>query len=213
VPDGGPSDAGLAEAGPTDSGLSDGGPNEAGAADSGLSDASNDADAAGPPNDLYIATCMTVLSNQDPKRALRFYVVATNTGMGNMSLVLKTFRGWEPQPPPGQPSPPTSVSMLQTLGNPINSVGASGTPIDFAAPLEAFTVEAEANSISGRLMTLEVALSGTITGGTIQCAGMSGKITTPISVMLDASQNVCLFKKAFEGAPVPSYQAADFVCP
>jgi hypothetical protein len=173
---------------------------------------------AKPPTEpikaLYIGTCITVLSQQNPTKVLRFYTDASfvpdeATGGGKLSLNLQPLKGWADN----KATPPASVSKSEFVGKPIviteTVVGANGA---FAAPMGVSVVEGDANAISGRPITLDPTLTGAFGVGDKFCAGLEGNVTSPVTVSLDPSTNVCLFKKVSEGAPVPVYELADFDC-
>jgi len=175
-----------------------------------------------PPTDpikaLYIGTCITVLSNKSPLKVLRFYtdasyVPADNGTGGKLSLNLQPLRGWTSVPAPGSATPPKSVSKSEAIGTPIvitdTAVAATGV---FSAPMGITNVEGDANAISGRPITLDPTLTGTFGVGDKFCAGLAGRVTSPVEVDLEPTVNVCLFKKAVEGDPIPVYKLEDFDC-
>jgi hypothetical protein len=171
-----------------------------------------------PIKALYVGTCITVLSNKSPKTVLRFYTDASfvpneGAGGGKLSLNMQPMRGWTNQPPPGEATPPKSISKNEAVGAPIvikeTDVAASGV---FKAPMGVTNVDGDANGISGRPITLDPTLEGTFGVGDKFCAGLSGSVTSPVTVGLEPTDNVCLFKKVAEGDPVPEYVLADFDC-
>jgi hypothetical protein len=176
-------------------------------------DTATDATANAPIDGLYIATCITVLSNQSPSKVLRFYTTVTGQGPSAFSISMKPMKGWTSNPPPGSASPPASVSATETLGVAATASNVGITNNEFSFSLGTVNIDGDANAISGRPITLAPELAGKLSAGQLSCAGMSGMVTAPVTITLEPSTNVCLFKKVDEGGPVPSYALSDFVCP
>jgi len=190
--------------------------------DAGTPDADAGAADAAPldPNSaeegLYIATCITSISSQDPAKVLRFYTTVTKDPKqkGAFGLSLKPMKGWDTSVGgSGAPVPPASVSVSETLGTPVNSNNVVPNSGKFVAPLGEFTIPAAANSLGGSEMVLNANLNGSLAGGRLSCAILSGSVSKPIPVPLTGDREVCLFKKVNEGAVVPTYTPAQFVCP
>jgi len=162
---------------------------------------------------LYVATCITVLSNKSPQKVLRFYTSVGAAAAGNaFSLSLTPMRGWESTPPPGASKPPASASSSETVGQAIQASSVTTGPGRFSATLGAIDLPGDANGISGRPISLDTKLEGLASQGVLRCAGLRGQVTNPVTVELDPTVNVCLFKQVSEGDAIPTYTLADFVC-
>jgi hypothetical protein len=161
---------------------------------------------------LYVATCITVLSNKSPQKVLRFYTTVGATKLGSGSISLTPMRGWESTPPPGVSKPPASASSAETVGQAIQATNVTIGTVTFSATLGKVDLPGEANGISGRPISLDTNLEGLVSQGVLRCAGLRGQVTNPVTVELDPTVNVCLFKQVSEGDAIPTYTLADFVC-
>jgi hypothetical protein len=165
---------------------------------------------------LYLATCITTLSSQDPARVLRFYTTVTEdpTQGGRFGVSLKPMKGWDASAGGGGARVvPASVSQQETVGTATKSDNVLPKGGKFVVPLGDFVVPAAANSISGVELTLNATFNGSLVAGRLGCATLTGSLLKPVPVMLQADREVCLFKKVDEGAPIPTYTVEQFVCP
>lgn len=164
---------------------------------------------------LYVATCITVLSSS-ADNVLRFYTKTkftpdAATGGGKLTMNMTPLKGYAD----GKAIQPKCACTSETLGSTLNVTDA---PVDksgkFNANLGKIDLPPEANGISGRTITLDpIILDGRFSESGF-CSILSGKVTAPIQIALDASdpRNICLFVPIKDGDTVPTYKDADFVC-
>lgn len=125
--------------------------------------------------------------------------------------------------------PAATVSRSNTTGTTLGS----DTPVDtdargkFVAPFGQVNVPGDANPISQRPVVID---NGGMTGLFSQSAGggpdggasftictrLTGDVTTPLTLSLDPSLNICQFRQIKDGDPTPKFTKDDFLpgtCP
>ncbi len=164
---------------------------------------------ARPPTELiegtYQASCITVLSNDDVAKVLRFYAdvkFVPESGGGKLTLKLQAFKGWDAAAT--NPKVPASFSRSETVGASINANDVKVVGAQFNANLGLIDVLGEANSISGRPITIDpLILQGIIdqnakpaastsdAGGGADASGEGGAGTTDASTTAGGTGSFC----------------------
>jgi hypothetical protein len=167
-----------------------------------------DASDGGALEPLYVALCVSKLASGDPEQALRFYT-QVKAGAA-LELRMTPLLGWAE----GAPVSPPTVSTTYLRGTPFVVTASRGQGGRFTASAGTVNLPGEANSVSGRALTItNLVLDGKTSGGSRFCSTLSGTMTDPYAYEFKASENTCLFVAVADGAALPKVPANEFVCP
>jgi hypothetical protein len=146
-------------------------------------DATADASVA---NTLLFVVCYSTLSGGTLAKTLRF--VGEEQLQGNtLGLTLRPLRATA-----------TAVSLAETVGTPLvfapSPLGPTG---EFSQSLASVDVDGQANTLSGRDITIETVSNKGIYAAPTNCSNLAGQITRPITSPFTA---VCLYRAVPRGA-------------
>ena len=185
----------------------------------------------------FYGACLSQLAQNNPEKVFSFLAdtkFTPNAGGAGGKLVFKITplkTDQDPSLPEGQrgTKPAATVSRANVTGTMLGSE----TPVDtdargkFVAPFGQVNVPGDANPISKRPVVIDNggmtglfsqgAASGPDGGASFTiCTRLTGDVTTPLTLSLDPSLNVCQFRQIKDGDPTPTFTKEDFLpgtCP
>lgn len=179
----------------------------------------------GPPpttavEGLYYGACLPQLAFGDPKKVFNFYVKTKFTpdpaGGGRLVYSLSALKLSPAR------EPPANFSMSGIIGGEIVSATPPQPNVDaatskYTVELGTVNVPGEANPLSGSAVNIEEAgLIGAFSTPGRFCALLKGRVTSPVTLTLDPSRNICHFLPAKEGDPIAVFPPTEFqdgACP
>ena len=161
-------------------------------------DASTSDVTATPTKALYVGGCLTQLAAGRVDRLFLYYTEATSTG-ASIDLTMQAIK-----------TGTTTFSKTAVVGTTLAKVGVPFVSGKYAADFGTVVIPGAANPITGRDVTIEqTQMPGRFLPPAF-CSQLAGRVVTPTDVLLDGKANVCVFKPATEGGPMPKFEVADF---
>lgn len=158
----------------------------------------------------YYTACLTKLAAGRVDRALHFYSALTFAPSGSGGRITIQMTPLRVTAPATQPS---AISKAQTVGNPftVSSASVAASGIYSSAPVGTVVIPGEANTISGRPITIEsAAVPGVFTGGGKFCSQFAGEVTSPTIITLVGEENTCVYFPVTDGDKPPTITLGDF---
>lgn len=166
---------------------------------------------------LYYGACLTQLAFGRTDRVFNFYVTTKFTPEGAGGQLELTLQPLKLNPETNGPPATFSLAENGTGDKSSSPAGAVAGDGKYTLDLGVVLVPGNANPITGR----DVRIEGTTLVGRFAeerfCARLSGQVTQPTQIPLEAPRNICQFVAAKDGDPTPILtEPADFAasaCP
>lgn len=151
-----------------------------------------------PTKALFVGGCLTQLAAGRVDRLFLFYTETSTTG-GSIDLTLQPIKAGT-----------TTFSKTAVVGTKLAKVGVPLVSGKYTTDFGTVVIPGAANPISGRDVTIEqTQMPGRFLPPAF-CSQLAGHVVTPTDLLLDGNANVCVFKAATEGGPMPTFAIADF---